>query len=241
MCGSYQARGNRSVNNPASAAMTAASKTMRTNFVEFRRAQRRASVQAQRRREAEAPSIPISTAHQISPRLGSFAMLTPKVAAVTLTIAIALATAGQAQADPDKAAYELSERCGKSAEQFFANSGFKAGYSKDDNINVATIAGFENHYNSHVNKCFILITSQTMDDKKTPLQVTKHWELYDVNDNRLMTSFYCLTDGDAIRDQTAPTYACAVDHIADAQGLTAHIGRSSGKYFDEMMRSYMER
>jgi hypothetical protein len=152
-----------------------------------------------------------------------------------------LATVGQAQADPDKAAYELSERCGKSAEQFFSNSGSKAGYSKDDNTNIVTIAGFENHYNSHVNKCFILITSQTMDDKKHPLQMTRTWELYDVNDNRLMTSFFCASDGDAVLNKTAPTYACAVGHIADAQGITADIGRSSGEYFDKMMRSYMER
>jgi hypothetical protein len=51
--------------------MTAASKTMRANLVILGRAQRRKSAKPKAVVSAEPPSTPITTAHQISPRLGS--------------------------------------------------------------------------------------------------------------------------------------------------------------------------
>jgi hypothetical protein len=62
-----------------------------------------------------------------------------------------LISAENAQAEPNEAAYEFAERCGKSAAEYFQKH-----YG---NPPADTDVSFENHYNQSLNKCFILIKS----------------------------------------------------------------------------------
>jgi hypothetical protein len=84
-------------------------------------------------------------------------------------------------AQPDKVAYELQERCGKRAAEIFAHD-----YpSQPPN----GIANYENHYNSRLNKCFMLETSTqpvTADGKR---EVVKIDILADVNENKVYAEF----------------------------------------------------
>ena len=88
-----------------------------------------------------------------------------------------------ATADPDKVKYELQERCG-----LHANQRFKEDYgngitnTKDGQL----ISNFRNHYNSHLNKCFILMQTTGVNHKQTAtgtISTTKIESLFDLNDN----------------------------------------------------------
>jgi hypothetical protein len=62
-------------------------------------------------------------------------------------IAAILVVAGSAQAQSLTEKYELSERCGKQAEER---------YAKEVESRVLVKVDYENHYNSRLNKCFYL-------------------------------------------------------------------------------------
>src|SRR5258707_8978941 len=72
----------------------------------------------------------------------------------TTTALVALLLFGTAsKAQPNKEQYELQERCGKRAAEFFA----KAWASEVSNTaSGQTRANYENHYNSRLNKCSYL-------------------------------------------------------------------------------------
>ena len=97
------------------------------------------------------------------------------VAAISPTIA---------SAQPDKAAYDLQERCGKRAEQV---------WQKDFGQNVTnsdygtTMANYENHYNSKLNKCFIFEESTLY--KKGGGVPFKTLVVVDINENKVYASF----------------------------------------------------
>jgi hypothetical protein len=102
--------------------------------------------------------------------------------------AIALAGLGLciptlATADPDKAQYELQERCGLRADQRFkADYGNGITNTKDGQL----INTFRNHYNPHLNKCFTLVRTTGVNNKKTAtgtVSSTKMELLFDLNDN----------------------------------------------------------
>jgi hypothetical protein len=76
--------------------------------------------------------------------------------------------------------YELQERCGKRAsERFKAEFGNYASNDKDFNY----LFNYTNHYNSKLNKCFMLVTTTMIPkNKKTDHMVIR--DLYDVNENK---------------------------------------------------------
>lgn len=74
-----------------------------------------------------------------------------------------------------KEEYELQERCGKSAADF---------YKEYDPNSTSYI----NHYNKKLNKCFILITVISK-SKKSNYVIHQEW-LYDVNDHKAYGSFF---------------------------------------------------
>ena len=88
-------------------------------------------------------------------------------------MSLVLATGAQAQPLIDK--YELSERCGKRAEEVFAKG-------KEETTGLILAAdNYENHYNSHLNKCFYLEIHQTGE--------TKSLRLFDLNDHKEIGSY----------------------------------------------------
>jgi hypothetical protein len=81
----------------------------------------------------------------------------------------AFLTVSQASAEPNKEQYELRERCGKRAAEFFNQLGYRD-------------ASFENHYNPDLNSCFLLVTITRSETGKGVAWV--EWQLWDVNENK---------------------------------------------------------
>jgi hypothetical protein len=69
-----------------------------------------------------------------------------------------------------KNGYELSEKCSKSAKEHFKSTGFDGPFS-----------GYQNHYNSKLNKCFSRVAETTFDKRND--SITNSWWLVDVNEN----------------------------------------------------------
>src|SRR5262249_32064765 len=97
-------------------------------------------------------------------------------------IAASLILAGSAQAQSLTEKYELSERCGKQAAEVFVKEG------KGNFMNSAGQAfdNYENHYNSRLNICFYLETSNVL-QREEPPQTTM--VLRDLNENRKLAGF----------------------------------------------------
>jgi hypothetical protein len=97
-------------------------------------------------------------------------------------IAASLILAGSAQAQSLKEKYELSERCGKQAAAEFAKDwGPGTVFNKGK-----TIARYENHYNSRLNKCFYIEVSDTYEPGKPPIRALR---LYDLHENRELAGY----------------------------------------------------
>ena len=94
-----------------------------------------------------------------------------------------------AWADPDKGVYELQERCGRRATEWFkAEYGNGVTNSKEGQ----TLSNFRNHYNARLNKCFVLLMSTSISHKRTAtgqIASTTIETLFDLNDNNEYGSF----------------------------------------------------
>jgi hypothetical protein len=79
--------------------------------------------------------------------------------------------------------YDLQERCAKSAAEMFEKD-----FPKD---NRQGSVSYENNYNVHLNKCFMLDESTTTiwNQDKTKMYRTKALMLVDVNGNKLSGNF----------------------------------------------------
>jgi 5'-3' exonuclease len=124
----------------------------------------------------------------------------------SLGCAIAIGIAMQASATPNKEAYELQERCGKRAEEiflrYFGNNGIQT--TKDGQ----TITAYRNHYNSKLNKCFV-VTSSTNSPNKDKKQKPSIYEvLSDVDENRDYGTFFKFTTDSKICQCTVFEKAC---------------------------------
>ena len=93
----------------------------------------------------------------------------PIAAALSLVL---IATGAQAQSAREK--YELSVQCGKQAAATFAKEwgSVPGGYNSE----VKASANYENHYNSRLNKCFYLETSN--------FSAVNNMSLWDLNENK---------------------------------------------------------
>jgi hypothetical protein len=108
----------------------------------------------------------------------------------TTVLAALLLVAGNAHAQPNKEQYELQERCGKRAAEFFA----KAWASEVSNTaSGQTRANYENHYNSRLNKCIYLEISNSFQRGEPPFRLMR---LFDLNENREIAT-YMKSEGDA--------------------------------------------
>jgi|SRR5208283_5225950 len=72
--------------------------------------------------------------------------------------------------NPQKANYEMQEKCAKDAAQYFAN-------------NYAVASRYENHYNTKLNKCFIKVVNPSYAH-------TDNFHLIDINENKLVGCYF---------------------------------------------------
>ena len=94
-----------------------------------------------------------------------------------------------ALADPDKAIYELQERCGHSAAAWFKEEN---GNGVTNTKEAQTLSSFRNHYNTRLNKCFVLLMATSVSHKRTAtgqVSATTIQTLFDLNDNNDYGSF----------------------------------------------------
>jgi hypothetical protein len=77
---------------------------------------------------------------------------------------------------PNKALYELKERCGKVAREYFAKEhGQDVDKSRDGEMKLK----FENHYSTRLDKCFFLLITTSRGGSNMETMT-----LYDLNDNK---------------------------------------------------------
>ena len=96
--------------------------------------------------------------------------------AVTAALSLALLASG-AQAQLAKGKSELSERCGKQAEEAFE----KRSKSEVSEEGHQITWGHENHYNSRLKKCLFL---EAREDVERGVRERKQLKLIDLQDNR---------------------------------------------------------
>lgn len=84
--------------------------------------------------------------------------------------------------------YELSERCGRTARDWFKDN-WGDGESRSDGI--ASHSSYENHYNPKLNRCFALLNMMFEGkNSKTGAETLRTFaQLYDVNDAHAMGSY----------------------------------------------------
>jgi hypothetical protein len=107
-----------------------------------------------------------------------------------LVVAAALLLVGTAtHAQPNKEQY-VQERCGKRAAEVFAK---RWGSGVSNTASGQTIANYENHYNSRLNKCIYLEIANTYN---AGLPSFMWMKLFDLNENREI-AVYSRGEGDA--------------------------------------------
>ena len=93
---------------------------------------------------------------------------------------------GSLHAQPAKVLYDLQERCGRRAAEVFA---------KDFDQNITNtergqeIANYENHYNTRLNRCFILESSDTYMRESGKTTIIKVLIVADINENKVFANF----------------------------------------------------
>jgi 5'-3' exonuclease len=83
--------------------------------------------------------------------------------------------------EPNKIIYELQEKCGKICNEMFQKEYGKSGVKSDKTGTM--MSNYSNHYNTKLNRCFILLTTTSIPKGKenNPL-VMKN--LFDINENK---------------------------------------------------------
>lgn len=122
-------------------------------------------------------------------------------------------------AAPDKAAYELQERCGKRAAEVDKANGPSIRQTKDG----TTISSYVAHYNARSNRCFALITSSGFVKSNTGNDSFRMESLFDVNSNREHGGYYQ-------RNASSKVMMCRMDD---------HQCRSKDEW-DALVKPYME-
>jgi hypothetical protein len=101
-------------------------------------------------------------------------------------LSVALACA-PAFGDPDKVAYELQERCGLRAAQWFKS---EFGNGVENTKEGQAVTSFRNHYSSKFNKCIVLTIRTGYNYKQKPKGTSTMEILIDFNENNELGSFY---------------------------------------------------
>lgn len=78
--------------------------------------------------------------------------------------------------------YELQERCGKRAEEWFTREWGRTG--RVDTPDATTIPSYENHYNRRFNKCFVLLTVSSIPKNQRKSDNSESKSLFDINEQK---------------------------------------------------------
>jgi hypothetical protein len=106
-----------------------------------------------------------------------------------LVLAYLIIAPAYAGAEPNKAQYELQERCGKRVTEFVEK---EYGRERIYNKYIRLISpSFVNHYNPTLNRCFVLLTLQVAENSN---MVVTEISLIDVNENRDIGSIVLVFD-----------------------------------------------
>ena len=109
-----------------------------------------------------------------------------------------------AHAEPNKAQYELQERCGKRAAEVFKNE-----YTTVQNTDEGqTLINYRNHYSATFNKCFFLEMSSVFATRANPKYTAQMFRLFDLNENKEYGSFYQRSDSDTPMECTVLGKLC---------------------------------
>lgn len=101
---------------------------------------------------------------------------------LTVLVSVGLVPRGNSYAVSSKEDYELQERCGKRAEEFFKKK-YGNGVTKIKGGQQET--EYINHYNKNLNKCFIKLTTSNVLYKQQRPEVVTSFEILvlDINTN----------------------------------------------------------
>jgi hypothetical protein len=108
------------------------------------------------------------------------------VSAILLSVGM-FALFNNSYAASNKEAYELQERCGKRAAEYFKQ---EYGSGIKDNGDVVEMTNYKNHYNKKLNSCFILLTSKSVPYKDEKRGISTLKILYDLNEHQEYAVFF---------------------------------------------------
>jgi hypothetical protein len=80
-----------------------------------------------------------------------------------------------------KERYDLAQQCAKSAADWFNRTYLRGGIYNPDG---ALEAEFQNHYNSQINECFVLVKAWPTKQEGLTLDAGKRESLWDVNESK---------------------------------------------------------
>jgi hypothetical protein len=122
---------------------------------------------------------------------------------------------------PKTASLELQEKCAKQAREEF-----NAYWERDEN------ADFTNHYNTKLNKCFVLI--RYIDTKTVPGDIWTHRELFDAFESKDYGEYDWKTEKGK-KYWEVPPVVCKVTRSSGEETIC-----HSSDEFDALVKEYME-
>ncbi|MCX5890653.1 MAG: hypothetical protein NTY36_14580 [Deltaproteobacteria bacterium] len=120
--------------------------------------------------------------------------------------------------------YELSERCKRSADEWFQREWGGKHISGDKDMTLT--ADYKCHYNRKLNKCFILLTTMSMPNNKKD-KIIETAVLFDINENKEYGSY------DKIQDESGYGNALNIENFNKVECTTKGA-------WDLLVKPYME-
>lgn len=97
------------------------------------------------------------------------------------------ASANNSYAASTKEEYDLQERCGKRADEFFKR---EYGNGISNNKDGQSISGYTNHYNKKLNKCFFLLTTSDLPYKDKKNSASTFITLFNINEQKEYGNYF---------------------------------------------------
>lgn len=99
-------------------------------------------------------------------------------------LVIAIESAPPIKAAPNTIEYELSEKCGKEAHAWFAREWGTGTVAIE---NTVSVADYRNHYNSHLNACFVDFNVKSFPKGGGAPIIEK--QLFEINENKTYAEY----------------------------------------------------
>ena len=120
-------------------------------------------------------------------------MTRAKLLTLLISICIVFSLFGNSNADSAKEDYELKERCGKHAWEYFKKEYGNGMLSFDENVIIS--ARYINHYNKKLNKCIVLVTTKSMPKTSKEVRTFIDKTLLDITELKQYGQFTKLSTG----------------------------------------------